>query len=328
MQEALKRIDANSHPRVGAVLHVGAGSCRELEDFLRLKAEKVMLLEANPGLADRLRKSTRELKHVQVINSAVAAAEGPNGVLRVLSNPRESTLMQPTRLLARLPNLRVAREVSVPVISLSGLISRLAPDPARHNLLVLETQGAELAVLSATAPEDLRAFTWIAVRTSAESLYEDGATAAEVDEVLRRSGFRPVIPPQPHSALPFQNLLYQIDAPRLYWELKDNEARLNQELAEARHELAELRQELAEARKIGLSLALREADLKDLQSRYSQSLAVQESQRETLSRIAERLKAASRYLHQMEPPAGVEGQPGTGPRRAAGKLTGRSGDGT
>jgi DNA repair exonuclease SbcCD ATPase subunit len=66
---------------------------------------------------------------------------------------------------------------------------------------------------------------------------------------------------------------------------------------------ATLQQELLEARQsasLGIKLqTLREADLKDLQLRYKESLSVRDRQHQMLAKLGERLSVASGYFHQL-----------------------------
>lgn len=330
MRDLLRIVGAGTHGTLGAVLHVGAGSCVELEDFQRLNAEKILLVEANPELAERLRRKARGAKEVQVVGAAVAAQASEDAVLRVLNNPRESSLLQPTQLLDRFPNLRVARELTVTAVPLAQMIRRLAPEASRPNLLVIEAPGIELSLLTSIPPEELQKFSWIAVRASAEPLHQGGAQLEEVDAALGRAGFRRAAPLQPGTGLPFENLLYELDAQRVYGTLmsdlqaqnqskSEQAVQLQAELEERARSETRLKEEITQARQTAsLSTklqALREADLKDLQDRYRASLSIQERQHEMLVKVAERLKAASRYFHQMvenqdSPSQQIEEEPG------------------
>lgn len=242
MHNLFARISGSGSSKLSAVLHLGAGECRELDNFLRLKAARILLVEANPQLAGRLRSRVRGVEQVEIVGAAVAAAEG-KVVLQVLNNPRESSLHRPTLLLKRYPNLSVARTVAVPAVTLSQLVERLAPDASCDNLLVLEVQGAELAVLSSAPAEISQKFSWIAMRASQETLYEGGARLEEVDAVLRKAGFQAVEPMQPDAALPFQEVLYHRDARRIVQERDDTIRQMSRSLTEvtkARDEQAKL----------------------------------------------------------------------------------------
>jgi hypothetical protein len=224
VHQLLKRIEAACPAGLGAVLHVGAGACGELEDFLRLKAHKLLLVEADLEQANVLLRRTRARKSVQVLAAAATPVGGPGAVLRVLNNPRESTLLPPTRLLERFPNLRLEREVPVPAFTLPALVERLMPDSAHQNLLVIEAPGVELALLASLPLAELQRFSWLALRACVEPMHEGGARFEQLDALLRRSEFVPVIGPRPGSALPFQRVLYQLDTRSILASMLDRQA--------------------------------------------------------------------------------------------------------
>jgi hypothetical protein len=93
-------------------------------------------------------------------------------------------------------------------------------------------------------------------------------------------------------------------------QITKTQAALDQQVAQLKEQLekqanneASLKHELVDARQTAtLSVklqALREADLKDLQSRYQASLSTQENQHQLLVKLSERLSLASSYFHQL-----------------------------
>jgi FkbM family methyltransferase len=246
MRRLLQHIVADGRARLGAVLHAGAGACGELEAYRQLNARKIILVEADPDLAARLR-ARAQAPQITVVHAAVTAQDGPPAVLRVLNNPRESTVMPATRLLEQFPNLRVTHETAVETVSLSRLIEQLAPTAALDNLLVLETPGAEFPVLSATKAEDLQKFAWIAVRSATGPLYDGAGTAEQVHELLVCSGFRIAVPMQPRPTAPFQSLLYQLDDRRVYSaQAAGYRRQLAETVREKQNEIGEKQKEIAE----------------------------------------------------------------------------------
>jgi FkbM family methyltransferase len=339
VQDLLNKIAESGCSKLGTVLHLGAGACRELKGFLQLKADKIALVEANPELADLLRLKVRGVEQAEVFSAAVAPTEGET-TLSVLNNPRESSLRRPALLLKRYPNLTVTRDIPVPGITLHQLVERLSPAATCCNLLMVELQGAELAVLNSTPVEILQKFSWIAIRTSAEALYDGGARLEEVDVILRGSGFDPVGSAEPVLTLPFQDVLYHYDARqdelqalnavlgerektihaltqslieherqnkeleqllerrlrqlRMADERQSETARLTRERDQLAAEVVEARQAASLSMKLQ---TLREADLKDLQSRYETTRSIQQTQHELLVKLAEKLTVASRYFY-------------------------------
>lgn len=210
MHDLLQRVEKNGGSKVGTVLHLGAGSCREMEGYLRLAADKVVLVEANPEIAKRLDTRYRELPHVTTINSAVAAYSG-EATLWVLNNPKESSIQRPTGVLEAYPNLRIADERSIAAVTLAELVGDIALDGTSPHLLLMEVQGAEASILASTSAELLQKFSWVAVRASAQAMYAGGGTISDIDVVLRRTGFKPVAGHHDVSESPFQGLLYSRD---------------------------------------------------------------------------------------------------------------------
>jgi FkbM family methyltransferase len=253
MRDVLNRIFLDKDLKLDAVLHVGAGTGSELELYRQLRADKVMLVEANPMLADRLRQKIRGSQNIEVTAAAVADVAGESR-LWILNNPRESSLCRPEGLLRRYPNLKVTQTISLRTLTLDALIDRLAPAPDGANLLVLEMQGMELAALSTTASEKLQRFLWIAVRSSRERLYEHGAKHSDVDTHLRNCGFATLETSPSETESPLRDVLFrrddaQIELTSLRTRAKEREGvieSLQRQLDEHSRIILKLRSEIQE----------------------------------------------------------------------------------
>jgi hypothetical protein len=95
---------------------------------------------------------------------------------------------------------------------------------------------------------------------------------------------------------------------------RDHEAAVSDRQAQAKHAAereAKLKHELAEARQTAsLSVKLqllREADLRDLQSRYQAVKEQQQQQHELLTKLAQRLSVATQYFEQLSIEQGHDG---------------------
>ena len=62
---------------VGALVHLGAGQCSELDAHLALRPQELLLVEADPRLAASLQARTTKLANVQVVCQAVAGHPVP-----------------------------------------------------------------------------------------------------------------------------------------------------------------------------------------------------------------------------------------------------------
>ena len=143
---SIKKIEELDCEKLDTVVHLGAGLCHEMEDYLRLGAEKIILVECNPDVIDQLRFRVRGLKNVTIIPTAVCSQEG-NAHFWVTNNPRESSLLRPNRLFEWYPNLEVSRELTVSCKTLDQLTKDFVIDEELKNLLLVEVQGAEGDIL-------------------------------------------------------------------------------------------------------------------------------------------------------------------------------------
>lgn len=291
MRDLLDKIADDPNSKLDAVLHLGAGGGRELGYYLRLNADRVILVEAHPKQAAQLRAAARDIENVEVVEAAVAATSGEM-TLRVLNKPQESSLRQPTQLLKRYPNLRVVRNDVVTTITLGQLVERLAPDTGGNNLLVLELQGEEFSVLSSTPEDVLQNFSWIAARSSRETLYEGGAQLAEVDTLLRRCGFARETPEGRASGSPFEEVLYRRDALHIRLAELSNQLKERDRAIHSLHQLLDDQTKLATDCQTDVARLLKERDeqakvVTELQAQIAQSAMARDAQ----TRLAADLQA-------------------------------------
>lgn len=282
MRDLLEHITNETGSKLDAVLHVGAGMGRELDHYLRREADRVLLVEANPKLAARLRARARNAAQIEVIDAAVAA-NGGEATLWFLNKPQETSLYRPTQLLERYPNLRVTHRESIRTITLGELVERLSPDPSRNNLLVLELQGAELSVLRLIPEKLLQKFSWIITRSSNEALYDEGAQLEDVESALRTLGFARAAPAEDVPGLPFQEVLFRRDA------LQIQLAELNGLLKEREERILALDESLQNQTRIALD---RRAEVE----RLTEERDVLTHQREQDQKVTESLQLRVRAL--------------------------------
>jgi glycosyltransferase involved in cell wall biosynthesis/tetratricopeptide (TPR) repeat protein len=193
MQDAIHRMAAE-HARLDTVVHIGAGLCAELEDYCRLGASRVLLVEAIPDVADALRKLKDTDGNIIVKQAVVAATNGDRRVYQV-RNIREDGdggvqpwLHKPSRLMELMPALRIEAETITTTTNLAAVCEGTDLSTG-YNLLVLELNGAEAETLTATPRELLHGFEWIALRACDPPLCEGGATLEIIHRILDDAGF-------------------------------------------------------------------------------------------------------------------------------------------
>jgi FkbM family methyltransferase len=211
MQNILKTLEADPAAPFGVIVHLGAGLCREMDHYRQLGPEQVLLVEADPQLAGRLRLAVQGEAHVSVVQAAITDQDGPCPFY-LTNNGRDSSVLRPTGLLDWYPNLTVSATAGVPGQTLAHLLAQADIDGDGQNLLVLELQGNEAPVLAVTPAELVQKFAWVAVRACQPEVYEGAATGLVLHDLLHGRGFVPVAIDQAGGASPFQEILFRRDA--------------------------------------------------------------------------------------------------------------------
>jgi FkbM family methyltransferase len=327
-------IEMPTHANIDTLVHLGAGACNELDAHLARKPKRMLLVEADPQLAEALQARTASLQQVQVQCAAVAAHEG-FATFHRFNLPYAGSLHAATGLRELFPGLRTVDQLKVETISPVTLLQPLQLQPNQENLLIVDLPGEELAVLKALQQGDqLFLFRQLQLHCGRQPLYENSEPAATVLRWLQEQGFDLIAeeagddPDRPRwslrrNALQLRNRQLQRQVDRLSQErdeqnekaktLEQRQALLDQTnktlnehaklVEQSKKELGDLKMELVDAhRTASLTaklLTLREADLRDLQDRYQESLSTQKKQHELLVRLGERLSAASTYFHQL-----------------------------
>jgi FkbM family methyltransferase len=174
---------------VDTLVHLGAGRCSELDDYLALQPGQVLLVEADPQLAAALQKRTKDLPQVQVICAAVAGEGGPATLYR-FNLPDANSLHAPSGLLEIFPGLKTVERLSIEAVSPVVFLEPLGLKVEQENCLVIDLPGEELPVLQALLrAERLHLFSSIQLHCGRETLYEESEPASRVLHWLKEQGF-------------------------------------------------------------------------------------------------------------------------------------------
>ena len=178
-----------TYPGIDTIVHLGAGTCSELDNWLAANPRRVLLVEANPAMVRRLNAAAQRDQRIQIINQAVAGEAGAS-TLRVFNMPALSSLREPTGLLELFPGLRTERELDVEVIEPCTFIESLELEPDRKHWLVIDTPGQEADIVNALhVGGQLKHFERIVLRCGVEALYQGSAPAGEILEQLKEAGY-------------------------------------------------------------------------------------------------------------------------------------------
>jgi FkbM family methyltransferase len=214
------QIAGNVSP-IHTIVHLGAGRCSELANYLTFQPQQILLVEADPKLAADLEKRTADLEPVTVKCAAVAGNPGPATFLRFTVSEWNS-LHAPSGLLELLPGLKMVESLQVTTVSPVDLIQPLKLKAEQESLLIVDLPGEELSVLQALAQAQLlHLFGKIRLQCGVEPLYEGSAPAQQILQWLQHQGFDPETIDTSH------------DPDRPCWTLRRNALLLrNRELAQ------------------------------------------------------------------------------------------------
>jgi hypothetical protein len=187
-----------AHPAIETLVHFGAGQCSELDAYLALKPEKLLLVEADPQLAAALTARTAQLPNVQVVAKAVAAMSGA-AIFYGYHLPGTGGLHPATGLLQLFPGLKALEPVEIEALGAATLIEPLQLVAQRDHLLVIDLPGEELPVLQALwEAKQLHLFSQVKLHCGREPLYEGAEPAARILCWLQENGFDLLSEEAPH----------------------------------------------------------------------------------------------------------------------------------
>jgi FkbM family methyltransferase len=171
------------------VIHIGAGTCRELSEHIERKAKRVLLIEPDPYQAALLQQKTRGNPGIEVLQLAVGAPDG-RAELTLYNHRQLNSRHEPSGLHALFPGLRQIDKVPVELISVATLIARLGLTREQSNLLVIDAPGEEGAIISALIAQDqLALFESVILSCGREPLYVDGEPCRTLLERLQQQGY-------------------------------------------------------------------------------------------------------------------------------------------
>ena len=205
LRSAIRTLAMRTH-RLHTVVHIGAGKCTELEDYCRLGAKQITLVEPLSELASLLKNfggHSGSIVIKQVAVSGISSRREAHVYRDIFphSNDQERLYLEkPTSLLDSRPSLQVVRMEQVETQTISEICGDLPLDGSDH-LLVLNLLGLEVEALNATPKLLIRQFEWIAVHVTERPLFENGATSLQVKSTLKEFGFEYIPGAQDFSGL-------------------------------------------------------------------------------------------------------------------------------
>ena len=178
------------------VIHVGAHEGEELAEYLSIGFQRILFVEANPIVFQKLQANTKGQARVHLANVAISNCSG-TVTLHVTSMDQSSSIL-PLKLHQTIyPSIQVTNTVEVPSRSLDELLPELGLDPADFNFLHLDIQGAEYLALQG-AEKTLRDIEAINTEVNFAELYAGCGLIAQLEEHLGARGFNRIAMARPY----------------------------------------------------------------------------------------------------------------------------------
>jgi FkbM family methyltransferase len=172
------------------VIHIGAHEGQEMQEYQVMGADKVLFVEANPSVFERLKLHIAGIPNVWLANCAISNQNGTVN-LRVNSHDMSSSIL-PLKLHKEIyPGMLEVDQVTVTSKTLDSLMQESPLNSSEFNILVIDIQGAELLALQG-ARETLKYIDAISTEVNCEELYEGCALIDQVDDFLKVYGFQRV----------------------------------------------------------------------------------------------------------------------------------------
>lgn len=212
MQDAIHRIAAE-RSELGLVVHLGTGRGSEIEDYCRLGAGRMVLVDALDEQVTELRKFEDIEGRIIVKQAVISGTNGNQPGVIVARDHRQGDidedlwLSHPDRSLELLPSQRIRRETLVTTTTIADICADIDLSGS-NQLLVLELNGNEGAALAATPHSLLNKFRWIAFRSSSPPRWDGVATPDSIRKMLMAAGFAQIETP-PNHVDPLQMQLFE-----------------------------------------------------------------------------------------------------------------------
>ncbi len=173
------------------IVHVGAHEGQELESYNEHEVPRVVWIEANPTVSERLRERLKPYPHHQAYQFAAHEKDGLSVDLNVMVNTMSSSIFYPKRHLEFYPSITVTEKISVPTKTLDSFFDEENLSREDFNFLNMDIQGAELLVLKG-ASRTLPHIDYVYTEVNDDYLFEGCCLKEELDDFLGRQGFKRV----------------------------------------------------------------------------------------------------------------------------------------
>jgi FkbM family methyltransferase len=178
------------------IIHVGAHEGSELATYQNMGINRILFIEANPSVFERLKINVANIPEARALNYAISD-RNDFITLHVTSMDYSSSILPLKRHKEIYPNIHETHQISVQSKKLDTLLAELHIAPSQFNILSIDIQGAELLAFEGSI-NLLKHIEAIITEVNMEELYEGCALIDQIDDFLNLHGFERVKTITPH----------------------------------------------------------------------------------------------------------------------------------
>lgn len=174
---------------LNGVIHVGANRGQEIKEYMA-EVDRAILIEPIPRLVTQLKETlAQEGAPFQVFEACCSDTTGTAITFNVSGGGADSSSMFELGRLGELyPSISYVEQINLTTVTLDDLLDAEGVDSTAYNVLVIDTQGADLKVLQG-ATKLLDTIDFIYVEVSIVPLYENSCTLRDIVAFLEPFGF-------------------------------------------------------------------------------------------------------------------------------------------
>lgn len=174
---------------VKSIVHIGAHLVQERNEYKTLGAEFVLWIEAMPWISEKASRILRDYPNQELLSALVWSEKGIEKEFYVAGdNGSSSSAYQPYLISASHPEVQVSQKIRLKTTTMDELLEPYLKRLSDSNMLVLDTQGAELEVLHG-GNNILHVFDFLVTEVSIRELYKNAPKLRQYVTQIEKVGF-------------------------------------------------------------------------------------------------------------------------------------------
>jgi FkbM family methyltransferase len=172
------------------VIQLGGAFGEDGPDFIAAGASRVLMIEANPELYEKICARYASDSRFVVVNCAATDKIGPVE-FRLMSQPLSSSMLPLSYHKEIYPEIDEVKRLQVDGLTLDHVMQQLSEagvSPGEFNILKMDIQGAEILAMKGGI-KTLAGIDAILTEVAIKPLYEGGASLDDMDQAMNTLGF-------------------------------------------------------------------------------------------------------------------------------------------